>query len=48
MKEEVDYVGMYETRLLLIMQYDAMIRLVAAHHEDLLVDTHLHLAKVSL
>ncbi|KAL5460471.1 hypothetical protein EMCRGX_G033922 [Ephydatia muelleri] len=26
-------------------QYDAMVRLVAAYHEDLLVDTHLHLAK---
>jgi intraflagellar transport protein 172 len=26
-------------------QYDQMIRLVAAHHKDLLVDTHLYLAK---
>lgn len=25
-----------------------MVRLVAAYHEDLLVDTHLHLAKVQL
>ena len=28
------------------LQYDPMVRLVAAYHEDLLVDTHLHLAKV--
>ena len=28
-------------------QYENMIRLVAIHHEDLLADTHLHLAKVS-
>ncbi len=26
-------------------QYDQMIRLVAAHHKDLLVDTHIYLAK---
>ncbi|XP_067032279.1 intraflagellar transport protein 172 homolog isoform X2 [Acropora muricata] len=28
-----------------LRQYDNMIRLVAIHHEDLLADTHLHLAK---
>ncbi len=27
-----------------IQEYDDMIRLVATHHKDLLVDTHLHLA----
>ena len=27
-------------------QYDHMIRLMATYHEDLLVETHLHLAKV--
>ena len=29
-------------------QYEPMVRLVAQFHEDLLTDTHLHLAKVSL
>jgi len=28
-----------------LRQYDNMIRLVAIHHEDLLADTHIHLAK---
>ena len=28
-------------------RYEPMIRLVAIHHEDRLVDTHLHLAKVT-
>ena len=27
-------------------RYEPMVRLVAAHHPDLLTDTHLHLAKV--
>ena len=31
---------------LLSLQFDNMIRLVAIHHEDLLADTHIHLAKV--
>ena len=31
---------------LLSLQFDNMIRLVAIHHEDLLADTHMHLAKV--
>lgn len=31
---------------LLFLQFDNMIRLVAIHHEDLLADTHIHLAKV--
>lgn len=30
----------------LSLQFDNMIRLVAIHHEDLLADTHIHLAKV--
>ena len=29
-----------------LLQYDPMVRLIAKHHPDLLVDTHLHLAKV--
>ena len=31
---------------LVSLQFDNMIRLVAIHHEDLLADTHIHLAKV--
>ena len=39
-------VGVYSCLFVLIFQYDPMVRLVAAYHSDLLVDTHLHLAKV--
>lgn len=29
-------------------RYEPMVRLVTAHHPDLLTDTHLHLAKVRI